>query len=100
MSKRIRHHKKTQPVSQNPTTDLKVGDCIRVKPEVKDPNPDKPEPNRKAKRESCSTGRDPKVPYTSQRLENEVSIKLPQEEVATFPQKYFSTGDIKLILRV
>jgi len=64
------------------------------------PNPDKPEPNRKAKRESCSTGRDPKVPYTSQRLENEVSIKLPQEEVATFPQKYFSTGDIKLILRV
>jgi DNA-binding transcriptional ArsR family regulator len=55
------------------------------------PNPDKPEPNRKAKRESCSTGRGRKAPYTSQRLENEVSIKLPQEEVATFPQKYFST---------
>ena len=64
------------------------------------PNPDKPEPNRKAKRESCSTGRDPKVPYTSQRLENEVSIKLPQEEVATFPQKYFSTRDIKIILGI
>ena len=64
------------------------------------PNPDKPEPNRKAKRESCSTGRDPKVPYTSQRLENEVSIKLPQEEVATFPQKYFSTRDINLTLRI
>jgi len=38
MSKRIRHHKKTQPISQNPTTDLKEGDCIRVKPGVKDPN--------------------------------------------------------------
>jgi hypothetical protein len=55
------------------------------------PNPDEPEPNRKTKRESCSTGRGPKGPYTSQRLENEVSIKLPQEEVATFPHKYFST---------
>jgi hypothetical protein len=64
------------------------------------PNPDKPEPNRKSKRESCSTGRDPKVPYTSQRLENEISIKLPQEEVATFPQKYFSTRDIKFILGI
>ena len=40
------------------------------------PNPDKSEPNRKAKRESRSTGRDRKAPYTSQRLENEVSIKL------------------------
>ena len=38
MSKRNRHHKKTQPISQSPTTDLKVGDCIRVKPGVKDPN--------------------------------------------------------------
>ncbi|MFZ5920653.1 MAG: calcium-binding protein [Chloroflexota bacterium] len=38
MSKRNRHHKKTQPIAQNPTTDLKVGDCIRVKPGVKDPN--------------------------------------------------------------
>ena len=38
MSKRIRHPKKTQPISQNPTTDLNVGDCIRVKPGVKDPN--------------------------------------------------------------
>lgn len=38
MSKRNRHHKKTQPISQNPTTDLKVGDCIRVKPGIKDPS--------------------------------------------------------------
>ena len=38
MSKRDRHHKKTQPTPQNPTSDLKVGDCIRVKPGVKDPN--------------------------------------------------------------
>ena len=37
MSKRNRHHKKTQPISQSPTTDLKVGDCIRVKPGIKDP---------------------------------------------------------------
>ena len=38
MSKRNRHYKKTQPISQSPTPDLKVGDCIRVKPGVKDPN--------------------------------------------------------------
>lgn len=38
MSKRTRHHKKTRTTSQIPTTDLKVGDCIRVKPGVKDPN--------------------------------------------------------------
>lgn len=38
MSKRIRHHKKTQPTSQRLSIDLKVGDCIRVKPGVKDPN--------------------------------------------------------------
>lgn len=38
MSKRIRHPKKTPPISKNPTTDLKVGDCIRVKSGVKDPN--------------------------------------------------------------
>jgi hypothetical protein len=38
MSKRIRHPKKTQPIAQNPSTDLKMGDCIRVKPGVKDPN--------------------------------------------------------------
>ena len=38
MSKRIRHPKKTQPGFQNPTTDLKVGDCIVVKPGVKDPD--------------------------------------------------------------
>jgi hypothetical protein len=38
MSKRTRHHKKTQTVHQSLTTDLKVGDCIRVKPGVKDPN--------------------------------------------------------------
>jgi hypothetical protein len=37
MSKRTRHHKKTQTISQIPTTDLKVGDCIRVKPGIKDP---------------------------------------------------------------
>jgi hypothetical protein len=38
MSKRIRHPKKTQPGFQNPITDLKVGDCIVVKPSVKDPD--------------------------------------------------------------
>ena len=38
MSKRNRHHKKTQPISQGPTPALKVGDCIRVKLGVKDPN--------------------------------------------------------------
>src|SRR3972149_794018 len=38
MSKRIRHPKKTQPGFQNPITDLKVGDCIVVKPGVKDPD--------------------------------------------------------------
>jgi len=38
MSKRIRHHKKTQPTSQRLSIDLKVGDCLRVKPGVKDPN--------------------------------------------------------------
>jgi hypothetical protein len=38
MSKRIRHPKKTQPISQSPNSDLKVGDCIRVKPGAKDPN--------------------------------------------------------------
>jgi hypothetical protein len=44
----------------------------------------------KTKRESCATtGRGPKAPYTSQRLENEVSIKLPQG-LATFPHQYFS----------
>ena len=38
MSKLIRHPKKTQPIAQNPSTDMKVGDCIKVKPGVKDPN--------------------------------------------------------------
>jgi hypothetical protein len=38
MSKRTRHHKKTRTISQISITDLKVGDCIRVKPGVKDPN--------------------------------------------------------------
>jgi len=38
MSKRNRHHKKIQPISQSLTPDLKVGDCIRVKPGIKDPN--------------------------------------------------------------
>jgi len=38
MSKRIRHPKKTQPGFQNPITGLKVGDCIVVKPGIKDPN--------------------------------------------------------------
>ena len=38
MSKRNRHHKKTRPISQSPTSALKVGDCIRVKLGVKDAN--------------------------------------------------------------
>jgi hypothetical protein len=38
MSKRTRHHKKPQAITQTPSPDLKVGDCIRVKPGVKDPN--------------------------------------------------------------
>jgi hypothetical protein len=38
MSKRIRHPKKTQSALQNPTTNLKIGDCIVVKPGVKDPD--------------------------------------------------------------
>ena len=38
MSKRIRYPKKTQPGFQKPITDLKVGDCIVVKPGVKDPD--------------------------------------------------------------
>jgi hypothetical protein len=38
MSKRIRHPKKTQSTIQNPTTSLKIGDCIVVKPGVKDPD--------------------------------------------------------------
>jgi len=38
MSKRIRYPKKTQPGFQNPTKDLKVGDCMVVKPGVKDPD--------------------------------------------------------------
>ena len=38
MSKRIRHPKTTQSSFQNPTTNLKIGDCIVVKPGVKDPD--------------------------------------------------------------
>lgn len=39
MGKRIRYPKKTQQAGvQNPVTDLKVGDCIVVKPGVKDPD--------------------------------------------------------------
>jgi hypothetical protein len=38
MSKRTRHHKKPQAITQTPSPDLKVGDCIRVNPGVKDPN--------------------------------------------------------------
>ena len=38
MSKRIRHPKNTQPALQNPTANLKIGDCIVVKPGVKDPD--------------------------------------------------------------
>jgi hypothetical protein len=38
MSKRIWHPKKNHPDLQQPITDLKVGDCIVVKPGVKDPN--------------------------------------------------------------
>ena len=38
MSKRIRHPKKTQAISQNPVTNLEVGDCIVVNSGVKDPN--------------------------------------------------------------
>ena len=38
MSKRVRHPKKSQAISQNPVTNLDVGDCIVVKPGVKDPN--------------------------------------------------------------
>ena len=38
MSKRIRHLKKTQSALQDPTTNLKIGDCIAVKPGVKDPD--------------------------------------------------------------
>jgi len=38
MSRRIRHPKKTQSALQNPTTNLKIGDCIVVKPGVKDPD--------------------------------------------------------------
>ena len=38
MSKRIRHPKKTQSGFQGPITDLKLGECIVVKPGVKDPD--------------------------------------------------------------
>lgn len=38
MSKRIRHPKKNHPDLQQPITDLKVGDCIVVKPGIKDPD--------------------------------------------------------------
>jgi Calcium binding len=38
MSKRNRHAKKTKAIPQNPVTYLEVGDCIVVKPGVKDPN--------------------------------------------------------------
>jgi len=38
MGKRIRYPKKTQTSLQNTVTDLKVGDCIVVKPGVKDPD--------------------------------------------------------------
>jgi hypothetical protein len=38
VSKRIRYPKKTQPGFQKPSTDLKVGNCIVVKPGVKDPD--------------------------------------------------------------
>jgi hypothetical protein len=38
MSKRIRYPKKTQSALQNPTTNLKIGDCIVVKPGVTDPD--------------------------------------------------------------
>ena len=38
MSKRIWHPKKTQSTHQVPTTDFKIGDCIVVKPGVKDPD--------------------------------------------------------------
>jgi phenylpyruvate tautomerase PptA (4-oxalocrotonate tautomerase family) len=38
MSKRIRHPKKIQSSFQNSIRDLKVGDCIVVKPGVKDPD--------------------------------------------------------------
>jgi len=38
MSKRNRHSKKKQAISQNLVANLNVGDCIVVKPGVKDPN--------------------------------------------------------------
>jgi len=38
MSKRNRHSKKTQAIPLNPVTNLEVGDCIVVKPGVKDPD--------------------------------------------------------------
>jgi hypothetical protein len=38
MSKRNRHAKKTTALPQNQVTNLEVGDCIVVKPGVKDPN--------------------------------------------------------------
>jgi hypothetical protein len=38
MSRRIRHPKKTQSALQNPTTNLNIGDCIVVKPGLKDPD--------------------------------------------------------------
>jgi hypothetical protein len=38
MSKRIRHPKKIQVISQNPVTNLESGDCVVVRPRVKDPN--------------------------------------------------------------
>lgn len=40
MSKRIRHPKRTQGAHKNPTTDLKISDCIVVKPGVRDPDCD------------------------------------------------------------
>ena len=38
MSKRNRHPKKTHAIHQNPVINLEVGDCIVVKPGVKDPD--------------------------------------------------------------
>ena len=38
MGKRIRHPKNTPPALQNPTINLEIGDCIVVKPGIKDPD--------------------------------------------------------------
>jgi hypothetical protein len=38
MSKSLCHPKKSQTISQNPVTNLDVGDCIVVQPGVKEPN--------------------------------------------------------------